>query len=51
MFLIPVLGTPSRPAGFRTPKDIADVAHDLTLHYVRHFGLTLVPFYADKLSS
>jgi monoamine oxidase len=24
--------------------------HDLTLHYVRHFGLTLVPFYPDKLS-
>jgi len=25
-------------------------SHDLTLHYVRHFGLTLVPFYPDKLS-
>jgi monoamine oxidase len=24
--------------------------HDLTLHYVRHFGLTLVPFYPNKLS-
>jgi monoamine oxidase len=24
--------------------------HELTLHYVRHFGLTLVPFYPDKLS-
>lgn len=25
-------------------------SHELTLHYVRHFGLTLVPFYPDKLS-
>lgn len=24
--------------------------HDLTLHYVRHFGLTLVPFFPNKLS-
>src|SRR2546426_7652489 len=24
--------------------------HDLTLHYVKHFGLTLVPFYPDKLA-
>lgn len=24
--------------------------HDLTLHYVRHFGLTLVPFYPDELA-
>jgi monoamine oxidase len=24
-------------------------SHDLTMHYVRHFGLTLVPFYPDKL--
>lgn len=24
--------------------------HDLTLRYVRHFGLPLVPFYPDKLS-
>ena len=24
--------------------------HDLTLHYVRHFSLTLVPFYPNKLS-
>src|SRR5713226_8224533 len=24
--------------------------HDVTLHYVKHFGLTLVPFYPDKLS-
>lgn len=23
--------------------------HDLTLHYVKHFGLTLVPFYPNKL--
>jgi len=23
--------------------------HDLTLHYAKHFGLTLVPFYPDKL--
>jgi monoamine oxidase len=23
--------------------------HDVTLHYVKHFGLTLVPFYPDKL--
>lgn len=23
--------------------------HDLTLHYVKHFGLPLVPFYPDKL--
>src|SRR5215472_6407750 len=25
-------------------------SHDLTLHYVKHFGLTLVPFYPDKLA-
>src|SRR5215472_8583913 len=25
--------------------------HDLTLHYVKHFGLTLVPFYPDRLDS
>jgi monoamine oxidase len=24
--------------------------HDLTLHYVKHFGLTLVPFYPNKLA-
>ncbi len=24
--------------------------HDVTLHYVKHFGLTLVPFYPDKLA-
>src|SRR6266704_1341590 len=24
--------------------------HDLTLHYVKHFGLTLVPFFPNKLS-
>lgn len=24
--------------------------HDLTLHYVKHFGLTLVPFFPTKLS-
>jgi monoamine oxidase len=24
-------------------------SHDLTMHYVRHFGLTLVPFYPDRL--
>jgi monoamine oxidase len=24
--------------------------HDLTLHYVRHFGLTLVPFLPKKLA-
>src|SRR5258707_13131445 len=24
--------------------------HDITLHYVKHFGLTLVPFYANKLA-
>jgi monoamine oxidase len=24
--------------------------HDLTLHYVKHFGLTLVPFFPQKLS-
>jgi monoamine oxidase len=24
--------------------------HDLTLHYVKHFGLTLVPFFPHKLS-
>ncbi len=24
--------------------------HDLVLHYVKHFGLTLVPFYPDKLA-
>src|SRR5262249_27491827 len=24
--------------------------HDLTLHYVKHFGLTLVPFFPSKLS-
>jgi len=24
--------------------------HTLTLHYVKHFGLTLVPFYPDKLA-
>src|SRR5439155_13363965 len=24
--------------------------HDITLHYVKHFGLTLVPFYPDKLA-
>src|SRR5260370_36406659 len=23
--------------------------HDVTLHYVKHFGLTLVPFYPNKL--
>ena len=25
-------------------------SHDLTLHYVKHFGLTLVPFYPSKLA-
>src|SRR5215469_1647855 len=24
--------------------------HDLVLHYVKHFGLTLVPFYPNKLT-
>ena len=24
--------------------------HDVTLHYVKHFGLTLVPFYPSKLA-
>src|SRR5438270_13203575 len=24
--------------------------HDLTLHYVKHFGLTLVPFFPNKLA-
>ncbi len=24
--------------------------HDLTLHYVKHFGLTLIPFYPNKLA-
>lgn len=24
--------------------------HDITLHYVKHFGLTLVPFYPNKLA-
>ena len=37
-------------AGLVAGYELTEAGHDLTLHYVKHFGLTLVPFFPNKLA-